>query len=125
MKTFLNFRNNLTMLYKNLDDRDLQHVMFIRWFLDYLAAFEMLILKETWATSKLYSRREGLSKSRRKDFDEDRQRIQSGRVEGVVPQVYEGSILWQYYAKEKSLLEIELLTFLWLELSKIDKQTTK
>ena len=34
MKTFLNFRNNLTMLYKNLDDRDLQHVMFIRWFLD-------------------------------------------------------------------------------------------
>lgn len=45
MKTFLNFRNNLTMLYKNLSDKELSHVMRVRWFLDYLAAFEMLILK--------------------------------------------------------------------------------
>ena len=38
MKTFLNFRNNLTMLYKNLNDKDLKHVMRVRWWLDYLAA---------------------------------------------------------------------------------------
>ena len=34
MKTFLNFRNNLTMLYKCLPDGELQHVMRWRWFLD-------------------------------------------------------------------------------------------
>ena len=101
MKTFLNFRNNLTMLYKNLDDRDLQHVMFIRWFLDYLAAFEMLILKRNLGDFKAIFKARRAFKVWRKDFDEDRQRIQSGRVEGVVPQVYEGSILWQYYAKGK------------------------
>ena len=43
-KTFLNFRNNLLMLYKNLPDKELSHVMRIRFFLDYLAAFKFLIL---------------------------------------------------------------------------------
>lgn len=44
MKTYLNFRNNLTMLYKNLPAEDLRRVMIMRWFLDYLAAFSTLIL---------------------------------------------------------------------------------
>lgn len=44
MKTFLNFRNNLTMLYKNLPDKELKHVMRVRWFLDYVAAWQTLIL---------------------------------------------------------------------------------
>ena len=33
MKTYLNFRNNLTMLYKNLADDELKGVMRMRWFL--------------------------------------------------------------------------------------------
>lgn len=51
-KTFLNFRNNLTMLYKNLPDEDLRHVMAVRWWLDYLAAFQMLILNRSWGDFK-------------------------------------------------------------------------
>ena len=43
-KTFLNFRNNLTMLYKNLPDRELNRVMRVRWILDYVAAWQTLIL---------------------------------------------------------------------------------
>lgn len=43
-KTFLNFRNNLLMLYKNLPDKDLNKVMRARWFLDYLAAWQTLLL---------------------------------------------------------------------------------
>ena len=77
--------------------------MFIRWFLDYLAAFEMLILKRNLGDFKAIFKARKAFKVWRKDFDEDRQRIQSGRVEGVVPQVYEGSILWQYYAKGKKV----------------------
>ena len=45
MKTFLNFRNNLTMLYKCLPEEDLKKVMRWRWWLDYIAAWEMLVLK--------------------------------------------------------------------------------
>lgn len=47
-KTFLNFRNNLLMLYKNLPDKDLNRVMVIRWFLDYLAAWQTLLLNRSF-----------------------------------------------------------------------------
>ena len=52
MKTYLNFRNNLTMLYKNLSDTELAHVMRMRRFLDYLAAFETLVLNRNWGDFK-------------------------------------------------------------------------
>ena len=42
-KTFLNFRNNLTMLYKNLPDGELKGVMRVRRVLDYVAALKMLV----------------------------------------------------------------------------------
>ena len=42
-KTFLNFRNNLLMLYKNLPTGKLYFVLFVRFFLDYIAALQMLV----------------------------------------------------------------------------------
>lgn len=42
-KTFLNFRNNLLMLYKNLPDAELRTVMRVRCLLDYVAAFSFLL----------------------------------------------------------------------------------
>ena len=51
-KTYLNFRNNLTMLYKNLPDNELRKVMRWRWLLDRLAAMKMLILEGHWADCK-------------------------------------------------------------------------
>ena len=69
MKTFLNFRNNLTMLYKCLPDEELQHVMRWRWFLDYLAAWETLLLKQNWGDFKAIYRARRAFKRWRKDFD--------------------------------------------------------
>ena len=100
MKTFLNFRNNLTMLYKNLSDKELKKVMRMRWFLDYLAAFEMLILGRNWGDFKAVFKARKAFKAWRADFDEDRQ-IQASRQETEIPQIYQKSILWQYYAKGK------------------------
>ena len=42
-KTFLNFRNNLLMIYKNLPDRELPRVMRLRRVLDYFAALHFLL----------------------------------------------------------------------------------
>ena len=103
MKTYLNFRNNLTMLYKNLSDSDLERVMRVRWFLDYLAAFEMLILKRNWGDFKAVFKARKAFKAWRKDFAEDRRKIQAARVREEIPQVFDCSILWQYYAKGKKL----------------------
>lgn len=101
MKTFLNFRNNLTMLYKCLPEEDLKHVMRWRWWLDYLAAWEMLILKQNLGDFKaVYLARQAF-KRWRKDFESDRQTIQASRVDTKIPERRDFSLLWQYYVKGK------------------------
>lgn len=102
-KTFLNFRNNLTMLYKNLPDSELHHVMRIRFFLDWLAAFQMLILGRSLGDFKavIQGRRE--FNRWKHDFDNDRKHIQTTRKVNCIPEIFEKSLLWQYYAKGKKL----------------------
>lgn len=102
-KTFLNFRNNLTMLYKNLPDSELHHVMRIRFFLDWLAAFQMLIIGRSLGDFKavIQGRRE--FNRWKHDFDNDRKHIQTTRKVNRIPEIFEKSLLWQYYAKGKKL----------------------
>lgn len=99
MKTFLNFRNNLTMLYKCLPDEELKSVMRMRWFLDYVAAWETLLLNFNWGDFCAIYRARRAFKRWRKDFTADREAIQQSRTEGVIPERRKFSILWQYYAK--------------------------
>ena len=42
-KTYLNFRNNLLMLYKNLPEKELRHVLRIRYWLDRIAAAKFFV----------------------------------------------------------------------------------
>lgn len=99
MKTFLNFRNNLTMLYKNLPDGELAHVMRVRWLLDYLAAFEMLLLKHSVADFKAVVRARRAFSRWKKDFKADREQIQASAVAADLPERSRFSLLWQYYVK--------------------------
>ncbi len=100
MKTYLNFRNNLTMLYKNLPAEDLQRVMIMRWFLDYLAAFSTLILNRNVGDFKAIFKARHAFRRWRTDFDKDRKTSINERV--PVLSMLERkpySILWQYYFK--------------------------
>lgn len=99
MKTFLNFRNNLTMLYKCLPDDNLKSVMRWRWWLDYLAAWEMLILKRNVGDFKAVYRARRAFKRWRTDFEADRKAIQASRVAKEIPERRAFSLLWQYYVK--------------------------
>ncbi|WP_033147210.1 glycosyltransferase family 2 protein [Prevotella sp. P6B1] len=103
MKTYLNFRNNLTMLYKCLPDSELATVMRWRWFLDYLAAWETLILNRNWGDFKAIYRARRAFKKWKKDFEADRQQIQSQRQVEKIPEQKDFSLLWQYYAKGRKL----------------------
>ena len=108
MKTFLNFRNNLTMLYKCLPEEDLKRVMRWRWWLDYLAAWEMLILKQNLGDFKAVYRARRAFKRWRKDFESDRQTIQASRVDTKIPERKDFSLLWQYYVKgRKTFRQLE------------------
>lgn len=99
MKTFLNFRNNLTILYKNLPDNELGHVMRVRTALDWLAALEMLILKRNLGDFKAVVKGRRAFKKWKHDFDKDRKDIAATRKANPVPQRTGYSILWRYYAK--------------------------
>lgn len=101
MKTFLNFRNNLTMLYKNLNDKDLKHVMRVRWWLDYLAALQMLLLGHHWGDCRAVFKARKAFKRWRHEFEFDRQKIQNSRLVQDEEILSPYSILWKYYAKGK------------------------
>ena len=103
MKTFLNFRNNLTMLYKCLPDSELRHVMRWRWLLDYVAAWEMLVLKHNWGDFRAVYRARRAFRRWRHDFDADRRQIQDSRVGKEIPEQRRFSLLWQYYVKGRKL----------------------
>ncbi len=100
MKTYLNFRNNLTMLYKNLPDSRLNRVMRMRCCLDYIAACKCLFVDRNIGEFKaiLRGRRDFLRW--RKDFYADRLDIQRASVAShSISALQPFSILWQYYAK--------------------------
>jgi len=99
MKTFLNFRNNLTMLYKCLPEAELDRVMRWRWFLDYLAAWETLLINRNWGDFCAIFRARHAFRVWRKNFEQDRQQIQSSRIVDHIPEQKSFSLLWQYYLK--------------------------
>ena len=101
-KTYLNFRNNLTMLYKNLPDNEWHKVSRMRLVLDYVAALQILLLEHNVGEFKAVLRARRDFHRWKHDFDDDRRTILSGRVEKsplACRQPY--SILWQYYMKGK------------------------
>lgn len=100
-KTFLNFRNNLTMLYKCLPDGELGKVMTARFFLDWIAAVEMLVLGRSWGDFKAVITARMAFHRWRKDFSADRKRIQMERVGDA--RLSPMSVLWQYYVKGRKV----------------------
>ena len=95
-KTFLNFRNNLVMLYKNLSDEELNKVMRIRTCLDYVAAFTFL-LKGQLDNARAVMRA-------RKEYKQICPSFSSSRKENLrktslnpIPERIKSSILWQFY----------------------------
>ncbi|MBP5375715.1 MAG: glycosyltransferase family 2 protein [Bacteroidaceae bacterium] len=99
-KTFLNFRNNLLMLYKNLPDAELKRVMRTRRFLDYLAALQFLLKGDTQNCAAVFKARRAF-RDLRPDFEKDRRHIQQLRKDERVSERVEFSLLWQYYVKGK------------------------
>lgn len=99
-KTFLNFRNNLLLLYKNLPDSELRGVMRWRRLLDWVAACKFLVSGDV-ANFRAVVRARREYRRLRPQFRADRERnlqqaIGGGaHVEGRV----RGSLLYLYYIK--------------------------
>lgn len=97
-KTYLNYRNNLLMLYKNLPEKDLRHVMSVRTFLDWLSALPFL-LKLDFANFNAVLRARRDFKKMRRDFAADRKTNMQKRVAENIHEHVGFSILWHYFFK--------------------------
>lgn len=71
-KTFLNFRNNAIMLYKNLPDREYRRVAFVRFWLDAAAALQMLLTGSP-ASARAVVRAKREFRSLKKNYKEARE----------------------------------------------------
>ncbi len=95
-KTFLNFRNNLLMLYKNLPEKELKHVLFVRGILDVIAACVFYLKKDKENARAVFKAR--------KEFKEIRYSFAASRIENmmkstedVLPERVRFSILLKYH----------------------------
>ena len=97
-KTFLNFRNNLVMLYKNLPEAELNKVMCIRAWLDYVAALTFLLKgKLDNARAVMQARKE--YKRNRSSFSLSREENLRKTFLNPIPEQIKSSILWQFYVR--------------------------
>ncbi len=95
-KTFLNFRNNLLMLYKNLPDSRLASVMRTRYWLDNLALVKFLLTGHVGdAKAVIKARRE--FKKLKPQFEECRKAIQQKSIGYPLKGMYQGCLLTAYY----------------------------
>ena len=93
-KTYLNFRNNLLMLYKNLPDSELHSVMRVRTLLDYVAAFAFLVKGDTADFKAVLQARRDFRRMRPL-YEPVRSKNLRQTVVEDIPERASFSILWQ------------------------------
>ena len=97
-KTFLNFRNNLLLLYKNLPERRLRRVLFIRFWLDALASLVFLLKGEGRSFLAVWQGRCAFRRMK-KDFAADRRANLAAAT--ADPALQPGSLLFSYHLKRQ------------------------
>ncbi|MDR3118286.1 MAG: glycosyltransferase family 2 protein [Mediterranea sp.] len=99
-KTFLNFRNNLIMLYKNLPEKDLARVMRLRMFLDVLAALSF-VLKGQFPNAAAVLKARMEFRALKKSYTKARMENMEKTTVNPIPEQAKNSILVQFYLKKK------------------------
>jgi GT2 family glycosyltransferase len=99
-KTFLNFRNNLLMLYKNLPEKQLKKTLRVRRLLDCLAVLQLLLSgKPKNAQAILAAYRE--YRKIRPNYQHLRTENLANTQTPVIKTIYPASLLWAFYLKGK------------------------
>ncbi len=117
MKTYLNFRNNLLLLYKNLDRKKRRGVLFSRMILDGISALRYLLsgsLKDFWAVVRAHRSFYGMKRTYK--------RTKSGNKlpenDVIVSGIYPGSIVSGFFLRGRKRFE----TLKW-DSARLDKSS--
>lgn len=95
-KTYLNFRNNLLMIYKNAPDCQLKKIMLFRKVFDNVAALKFLASGD-YAAFKAVRKARRDFKAMRSGYDKARAENMKLTVTTRIPEVLKSSILYKYY----------------------------
>ena len=110
-KTFLNFRNNLLMLYKNLSEKELKRVLFVRGVLDWLAAL-VFLLKGDGKNAKAVVQARKEFKRILPDFEVSRFENLKKMIVDDIPEKVDFSILWKFHiGKKKTFSSLRTMDF--------------
>lgn len=99
-KTFLNFRNNLLMLYKNLPEKDLKPVMRARFWLDYIAATKFLLCGHIQNAKAVYEARKAFF-DMKPEYEEKRRENLAKTTLPIIPELMRSSLILAFYLKRK------------------------
>jgi len=98
-KTFLNYRNNLLMMFKNLPHKQRWRIMNIRMALDGISAIHSLLNGDTSVLKAVWKAHNSYRKLRRKY----KQYIDNTTVTSFPSCVYQKSVVYQYFIKRKKI----------------------
>ncbi|MGC3978016.1 MAG: glycosyltransferase family 2 protein [Paludibacteraceae bacterium] len=97
-KTYLNFRNNLLLLYKNLPHKSLKKVFDVRFYLDNLAAFHLLLQGRIQNARAVSDARTDFRKVVEKFASKRNENILKS-VTSIDKEIVQTSVLVEYYLK--------------------------
>lgn len=106
-KTYLNYRNNLFMLHKNLPDKCYKQIIFKRRLLDalswlnFMLHFDFKNAKEILHAHKDY----------RKAIPELNEKRNASENKFIHKEMYSKSIVWEHFVKKKKKIDFPTLTF--------------
>ena len=99
-KTFLNFRNNLLMLYKNLPEAKLRSVLCQRALLDFVAAMFFILKGERKNARAVFEARRAY-RQMKPEYESIRREVQAAAIKHDIPEIYHGISIIDYFLKGK------------------------
>ena len=99
-KTYLNFRNSLFLLYKNLPENRLRKTLFVRWWLDYIAACQLFFTGKVQNAKSVFKARKDY-KRMKPHFNMKRQQNMMQAKTNAFYELFPKSIVAEYYLKSK------------------------
>ncbi|MCJ8166390.1 glycosyltransferase family 2 protein [Pontibacter sp. E15-1] len=99
-KTYLNFRNGLALLYKNIPSKELLSTLLLRVLLDWVAALRMVMAGQKEDARAVLDAHVDLLRNRNYWHSQRKAQRQKGNFPEMTG-VYRGSIVWQYFVRQK------------------------
>ena len=99
-KTYLNFRNNLLMLYKNSPENELKQIFTIRYWLDRIAAAKFFLAGNPQNAAAVFHARRDF-KHQKKDYSKIREENIHKTSCPHIPEIRRKSLLYSFYINRK------------------------